>query len=65
MTQRQLTAESELAELHNQIATAEMRERNAEQALSQEAHKFAQARTLIEEMRNTFTIEDQESGMYP
>ena len=59
MTQRQLTAEFELAELHNRIATAEMRERNAEQALSQEMHMSAQARTLIEEMRNAFTIEDQ------
>ena len=58
-TQRQLTAEFELAELHIQIATAEMRERNAERALSQEMHFFTQARTLMEEMRNAFTVEDQ------
>lgn len=59
MAQRHLTSELGLAELHNRHAESEINERNAEHALSQEVHMFTQARSLIEDMRNPSTIEDQ------
>ena len=48
-----------MAELHNLRVEAEVRERSAESAPSQEAHIFTQATPSIEEMRNNFTSEDQ------
>ena len=55
----QLTARFELAEMQNLRVAAEVREGNPERTLSQEVHMFNQARALIEDMRNAFTIEDQ------
>lgn len=55
----QLTARFELAEMQNLRVAAEVREGNPERTLSQEVHMFTQARALIEDMRNAFTIEDQ------
>lgn len=49
----------ELAEMQNLRVAAEVREGNPERTLSQEVHMFTQARALIEDMRNAFTIEDQ------
>ena len=59
LTQRQLTSEFEVAEMNNLRAESEINRRNIEQELSQEVHMFNQARELIEEMRRSFTIEDQ------
>lgn len=59
LAQRQLTSEFEVAGMNNQRVEAEVRQRNVEQALSQEIHMFNQARALIEEMRANFTVEDQ------
>ena len=59
LTQRQLTSEFEVAEMNNLRAESEISRRNIEQELSQEVHMFNQARELIEEMRRSFTIEDQ------
>jgi len=43
----------------NRVTEAEIRERNLEYELSQEIHLFNQARKLVVEMRETFSIEDQ------
>lgn len=59
LAQRQLTSEFEVAGMNNQRVEAEVRQRNVEQALSQEIHMFNQARTLIGEMRENFSVEDQ------
>ena len=58
MTQRHLTSEFEIAEFANRVTEAEIR-RNLEYELSQEIHLFDQARHLIGEMREKFSIEDQ------
>ena len=58
MTQRHLTSEFELAVFSNRVTEAEVRERNLEYELSQEIHLFNQARQIIVEMRETFSIED-------
>jgi len=59
LTQRQLTSEFEVAEMSNYQVEAEIRQRNLEHELSQEIHMFNQARTLIGEMRENFSVEDQ------
>ena len=59
LTQKQLTAEVIIAEMNNQRVEAEVRQRNLEQELSQEVHMFNHARTIISEMRSSFTVEDQ------
>lgn len=59
MTQRHLTSEFELAVFAKRVTEAEIRECNLEYELSQEIHLFDQARQLIVEMRETFSIEDQ------
>ena len=59
MTQRHLTSEFELAELSNHVSEAEVHEQNLEYELSQEIHMFNQARNLVLEMRESFSIEDQ------
>ena len=45
--------------MSNRMVEAEVRERNLELDLSQEIHLFNQARNLIGETREGFTIEDQ------
>ncbi len=59
LTQERLTSEFEVAEMNNRWIETEARKRYLEQELSQEVHMFDEARALIEEMRRTFTIEDQ------
>lgn len=59
LTQKQLTSEVTIAEMNNQRVEAEIRQRNLEHELSQEVHRFNQARTLISEMRSAFDVEDQ------
>ena len=59
MTQRHLISEFELAELANHVSEAETHEQNLQFELSQEIHMFNQARSLVLEMRETFSIEDQ------
>lgn len=59
LTQRQLTSEFEVAEMNNFRVEAEIRQRNLEHELSQEVHMFNQARNLLGELRNSFTVEDQ------
>jgi len=58
MTQRHLTSEFELAVFSSRVTEAEIRERNLEYELSQETYLFNQARQLIVEMREAFSIED-------
>ena len=58
LTQERLTSEFEMAEMNNRRIEAEAR-KQFEQELSQEVQMFDEARLLIEEMRRTFTIEDQ------
>ena len=59
LTQRQLTSEVIIAEMYNQKAEAEVRQRNLEQELSQEVHMFNHAQTIIGEMQTAFNVEDQ------
>lgn len=58
MTQRHLTSEFELAVFSNRVTENEIRERNLEYELSQETYLFNQARQLILEMREAFSVED-------
>lgn len=58
MTQRHLTSEFELAVFSNLVTETEIRERSLEYELSQETYLFNQARQLIVEMREAFSIED-------
>ena len=53
------TAEFEVAEMKNLRAEAEIQRNHMEQRLSQETHMFNQARNLITEMIENFSIEDQ------
>ena len=59
LTQERLTSEFEMAEMNNHRVEAETRYQYMEQELSQEVNMFNLARSLIEEMRRSFTIEDQ------
>ena len=59
LTQKQLTSEVTIAEMNNHRVEAEVRQRNLEQELSQEVHMFNHARTIINEMRAAFNVEDQ------
>ena len=59
LTQERLTSEYEIAEMNNCRVEAETRHQYMEQELSQEVNMFNLARSLIEEMRRNFTIEDQ------
>ncbi len=59
LTQDRLTSEFEMAEMNNYRAEAETKHQYMEQELSQEVNMFNLARSLIEEMRRNFTIEDQ------
>ena len=59
LTQERLTSEFEIAEMNNHRIEAETRYQYMEQELSQEVNMFNLARSLIEEMRRSFTIEDQ------
>ena len=59
LTQERLTSEVEMAEMNNYRVEAETRRQYMEQELSQEVNMFNLARSLIEEMRRNFTVEDQ------